>query len=226
MLDTAYAIETPEGVTLEISPAGPVVRFLAWVIDFLLRSLIYIGLASVLGYLGEFGTGLMLVGLFLIEWFYPVLFEVYRGGQTPGKRAMGIKVVQDTGVPVGWSPSVIRNLLRAVDFLPLAYGFGVLSMLMTKDFRRLGDLAAGTLVVYAHRSRAAVDMPAVEPRAPPSALRLEEQRAIIDFAERAPTLSEARAGELAAIAWGLTGVPERSAVARLYEIAVWLQGRG
>lgn len=86
--------------------------------------------------------------LFLLEWFYPIIFEVYRQGQTPGKKVMAIKVLQDNGIPVGWPTSLIRNLLRAVDFLPMMYGFGVVSMLIARNFRRLGDLAAGTLVVY------------------------------------------------------------------------------
>ncbi|MHB1334243.1 MAG: RDD family protein, partial [Sulfuriferula sp.] len=78
MLDTYRAIETPEGVELRLRVAGPVVRSLAWAIDLLIRGGIYIALSIVFSMFGKFGWGLLLVGLFLIEWFYPVLFEVYR----------------------------------------------------------------------------------------------------------------------------------------------------
>ena len=97
--------------------------------------------------LAGLGQGLMLLGFFLLEWFYPVFFEL-RSGATPGKRAMGLRVVHDDGTPVGAVASVIRNLLRVADFLPLFYAAGLVSCLVDRDFRRLGDLAAGTLVVH------------------------------------------------------------------------------
>ena len=225
MLETAYSIETPEGVSLELSPAGLIVRFLAWIIDFLVRVAIYLALSMSLPFLGDFGIGLFLLALFLVEWFYPVLFEVYRRGQTLGKSAMGIKVLQDSGIPVSWSASLIRNLLRVVDFLPIFYGFGIVSMLLTRDFKRLGDLAAGTLVVYADPPRAAVVLPSVRPLPPPVPLRLREQRAVLNFAERGPGLSEARAAELASLAKPLTRAEGEVAINRLYQIANWLQGR-
>jgi len=225
MLDTAYSIETPEGVNLELSTAGLVVRFLAWTIDLLIRVMAYLILAVAFGSLGDFGMGLFLVALFLIEWLYPVLFEVYKQGQTPGKKAMKIKVLQDDGVPVGWATSLIRNLLRTVDFLPLFYCFGIVSMLLTRDFKRLGDLAAGTVVVYANPLSEVVTLPKAKPMPPGKILRLAEQRAVLNFAERAPGLSQARAEELADIAGVLTQTQSRAGIDRLYAIANWLQGR-
>ena len=225
MLETAYAIETPEGVNLELSPAGLVVRCLAWSTDLLIRAVFYVAFAMSLPLLGDFGFGLFLLVMFLLEWFYPVFFEIYRRGQTPGKRAMGIKVLQDSGIPVGWTTSLIRNLLRVVDFLPLFYGFGIVSMLLTKDFRRLGDLAAGTLVVYAEPPRQTIILPEVQPHPPPVGLHLREQRAVLDFAERGPGLSDARAEELANLAAPLTQTEGEAGITRLYEIANWLQGR-
>ena len=225
MLDTAYSIETPEGVNLELSTAGLVVRFLAWTIDLLIRVMAYLILAVAFGSFGDFGTGLFLVALFLIEWLYPVLFEVYKQGQTPGKKAMKIKVLQDDGVPVGWATSLIRNLLRTVDFLPLFYCFGIVSMLLTRDFKRLGDLAAGTVVVYANPLSEVVTLPKAKPMLPGKTLRLAEQRAVLNFAERAPGLSQARAEELADIAGVLTQTQSRAGIDRLYAIANWLQGR-
>ena len=99
---------------------------------------------------------------------YPIWFEVKRDGATPGKRVMGIRVVQRNGAPVGWGPSVLRNLLRTADFLPVGYGFGLLSILFSGSFRRLGDLAAGTVVI-----RSQVVAPALRgrdvPPTPPAA---------------------------------------------------------
>jgi uncharacterized RDD family membrane protein YckC len=225
MLDTVYTIETPEGVGLELKTAGPVVRFYAWAMDLFVRLVVYLVLAASLPYFGDFGLGALLIGLFLIEWLYPVLFEVYGHGQTPGKRAMRLTVLQDDGVPVGWSASLVRNLLRTVDFLPACYGLGLLSMLLNRDFKRLGDLAAGTIVVYEDAAPAAVEMPDSAAVAPAVGLRLAEQRAILNFAQRAPALSPARARELAEMAAPLTGARGEGAIERLYEIANWLQGR-
>ena len=84
MIDTLCAQETPEGVELEFSPAGPVPRALAWIVDAGIRCALYLALASALHGLGRVGLGLTLLTLFLLEWFYPVGFEVLAGGQTPG----------------------------------------------------------------------------------------------------------------------------------------------
>lgn len=238
MLDTCRAIETPEGVELGLRVAGPAPRFLAWVIDMLIRGAIYIGLSIILALLGRLGIGLLLIVIFLLEWFYPVLFEVYRQGATPGKRSMGLRVMHDDGTPVGWSASLVRNLLRAVDFLPLLYGLGLTSMLLTRDFKRLGDLAAGTLVVYSTQAPAPPSLPVATPQAPPVPLSTQEQRAVVDFAERAALLTPERVGELAGLATPLTGIPNGGAgeyptghtplnpgAQRLFQYANWLVGR-
>lgn len=74
MFDTNYTVETPEGIELTLRVAGPVVRAFAWGIDFVIRSIIYIALAILFSQLGDFGTGLLLMSIFILEWFYPVLF--------------------------------------------------------------------------------------------------------------------------------------------------------
>ncbi len=230
MLDTRRAIEVPEGVTLDVRIAGLVVRFFAWNIDFLIRGAIYMVLAmSLPNLMGRFGLGIFLIAIFMLEWFYPVLFEVFNRGATPGKRVMGIAVVQDNGVPVGWSASVTRNLLRFADFLPVFYGFGIASMLINRDFKRLGDLAAGTIVVYRSApdkgSELHADLPLESPLPPLYPLTLEQQRAVIAFAERASMLTPERTLELANIAAPLTQATNDTAVKRLFAIANWLVGR-
>lgn len=223
MIDTLRTVQTPEGIDLHLPVAGLVPRTLAWLIDALIRLLIYSGLATVLLVFGDTGAGLYLLAAFIIEWFYPVLFEVLRGGQTPGKRSYGIKVLHDDGTPIGWSASLIRNLLRVVDFLPIMYGFGLASMMLNRDFKRLGDLAAGTVVVYRETPLPVPRLSVSHPSRPPYALSLEEQQAIIAFAERSASLTPERAEELAQLTGPLVTNQPR-AIETLYSYAKWLSG--
>lgn len=201
LLDTQRTVETPEGIALDLRVAGPVVRALAWLLDSLLKYSVLIACLMGLAYLGSTGFGLWLLGFFLLEWFYPVFFEVYRDGATPGKRVLGLKVVSDNGAPVDFSASLIRNLLRAADFMPVLYGFGLVSMLLNRDFKRLGDLAAATIVIYRERSAvfSQADLPQGPQRQPNTPLSPAEQRLIINFAERSARLSDDRQNELAAL---------------------------
>ena len=214
---------------LALRPAGPVPRALAWAIDVSVRGTVYTALIlaglGISPLLGSVGASLLVLGVFVGEWGYPVFFEVLRGGQTPGKQAVGIRVVNDDGTPVGWSGSVLRNLLMLADALPGTYLAGLCAMLASRDFRRLGDLAAGTLVVHAGEAAASgIGVPEhVAPQPPPIALEVDEQRAVISFAERAARLSPERADELAALATPLCG-RERPRE-RLLRIAAWLVGR-
>lgn len=225
MLDTYREIETPEGVELHLRAAGPVARALAYSIDLLLRGAVIFVLSIVLSVTGRFGMGMFMIVIFLMEWFYPVLFEVYRNGETPGKRMFGLRVVNDNGTPVGWGPSLVRNLLRAVDFMPSFYAFGMVSMLLNRDFKRLGDLAAGTIVVYQDRAALKVNIPDVPAMAPPLGLNLAEQRAVITFAERSQRLTDVRSEELADLLTPVTGVEGRAGIQRLYQMANWLVGK-
>lgn len=217
-LDTAYTFETPEGVDLGLRIAGPVPRALAWAIDAAIRYAVVFGLSLVVFSLAKLGMGVFLVVLFLLEWLYPVYFEVTRGA-TPGKKALGLVVLHDNGTPVGWTASLIRNLLRVVDFFPVLYATGLASVLISRQFKRLGDLAAGTLVVYAEQGRAAAEIPQAEPLPLPVAVSVDEQRALLDFAERSGTLAPARVAELAEI---LTGQHGAQAVHTVHGYACWL----
>lgn len=225
MLDTSRSYETPEGIVLGIRIAGPVVRSWAWAIDFAIRAGVYLVISILFAFFGGLGMAVMLIGFFLIEWFYPVLFEL-RSGATPGKKAMGIQVIQDNGTPVCWSSSLIRNLVRAADFFPFLYGFGLLAMLANRDFKRLGDMAAGTLVVYCERSATRQALPLVDPIAPPGDLSVDEQRTLLAFAERSPLLSSDRNSELAGILFDVTDCQGAEATTRLHAYASYLaQGR-
>jgi uncharacterized RDD family membrane protein YckC len=194
-------------------------------LDFLVRGVLYFFAGIGCAFLGRTGIGVFLILMFLTEWFYPVLFEVLGGGATPGKRVAGLRVLMDDGAPVSWSASVARNFLLTADFMPLFYGFGLLSMLLNRDFKRLGDLAAGTVVVHAEPPPPPRRLPrgVIEP--PPARLTLDEQRAIVAFAERLPTFSRQRAEELATLAAPLTGAGGPESVSRLMAFALGLVGR-
>lgn len=155
-------IGTPENVVFGYEVAGIGSRFLAALVDTLLiaglllvANFVLIFLASATGQLE--GTGSQVAGWlaavlglisFLILWGYYIFFELLWNGQSPGKRLIGLRVIGSNGSPLGLLGSIVRNLIRVVDFLPLYYGVGVIAMFVSHRAQRLGDLAAGTLVVY------------------------------------------------------------------------------
>ena len=225
-IDTLGYYEIPEGVRLQFRLAGPVVRACAWAIDAAIRTVLYLVLALVLSLLGGVGMALMLIGMFFIEWFYPVVFEIHNGA-TPGKRSMGILVIQDNGLPVTPAASVIRNFLRIADFLPFFYAAGLMTMTLNREFKRLGDLAAGTLVVYRDEKHERTRPPTKAVEKPPLTLSEDEQLTLLTFSERAEGLSEGRREELAGLLSEVTQRQGNSGVQTLYAYANWiLKGRG
>ena len=225
MLDTYREVLTPEGVALHLPAAGPVPRALAWLLDLCVRASVLLVLSMALGMLGDMGRGLYLLAYFLVFWGYPIVLEAAWDGQTPGKRALGLRVIAGDGAPLGWLPAVVRNLMRSVDMLPFAYAAGLVSCLCDRHGRRLGDLVADTQVVHVRPRRGDPSLPAAAPLAPPSALKADEQAAIVAFGERAPQLPPARQVELAALLQGLTGGSGGEGARRLYGMANWLLGR-
>lgn len=224
LLDTRYQVETPEGIDLHAALAGPVVRILAYAIDLMWRSAVLTIFMLLLFFAGKTGIGFFLLLSFLMEWFYPVLFEVYAKGQTPGKKAMGIVVVNDDLTPIRWSPSLIRNLLRAADFFPFFYLGGIFCIVAGAKFQRLGDLAAGSLVIYRESSNTELTLPDCVPRPAPIPLVLEDQLALIAFTQRHTELSFARQQELAEIVAVPLQCDRDHAVAYLQGLGSWLLG--
>lgn len=223
-LDTRYQIETPEGIDLPLRPAGLLPRVLAFAFDLGARGLLMGILLVPLALLGNIGIGLGSLLLFLVSWWYMVLFEVLNQGCSPGKQVMGLRVVQDDGTPIGWSASLIRNLLRFVDMLPFGYFLGAISCLQHPNFKRLGDLAAGTLVVYRELPLARPKVPQAPALRLPFALDLSEQRAILNFAERQGDLSAERVQELASVLATPLQVSPARAVEQLNGVARGLLG--
>jgi uncharacterized RDD family membrane protein YckC len=225
MLDTEALHETPEGIALRLRAAGAVPRALAWLIDLAIRMAVFTALAMLIAALGESGQGLLLILMFVLMWGYPILFEVFMDGQTPGKRAVGVRVVHANGTPVGFTASLIRNLLRTVDALPVGYALGFASCVIDPHARRLGDIVAGTLVVHAERLKHDVAIPPVPAYLPALALPAEEQAVVVAFAERSAQLTEARRIELASLLPALTGARGALAVQRLLGYANHIIGR-
>lgn len=150
-------IDTPEQVHLEFLLAGIGSRFMAVLLDSLLQVaaffLLFIFAALLIGKpLASGGANWIMAGGFLaffcLYWGYFAIFEAVWKGQTPGKRWAGIRVIKDSGRPINVFEAITRNLLRAVDSLPGFYAAGVVTMLLNKRNRRLGDFVAGTLVVH------------------------------------------------------------------------------
>lgn len=138
---------------------------------------------------------------------YYVLFEMLWNGQTPGKRAAGIRVLRDDGTPITITESLLRNILRVIDFLPVFYGVGMLSLLLSRQSKRLGDFAAGTVVI---KERTAEELPVPPPTGSGQAEQMaalapllarltdREETAVEQFMERRDELAPELRGRLAA----------------------------
>ncbi|MFV2032764.1 MAG: RDD family protein [Gammaproteobacteria bacterium] len=224
MLDTSYRVEIPGGIELESQVVGPMPRFLAFGVDLFIRgAFLFIAAIASIPF-GEMGFGFWFILWFLVEWFYPVLFEVFRRGQTPGKKLLGISVVHDDLTPVTFGTSLVRNLIRTVDFLPFFYLFGLVTMVSNPRFQRLGDLAAGTLVISVREISKPAAIGDITPLAPSTSLLKNEQTAMVDFLHRSQQLSAPRQEELAAILDDVTHSKNDDGVDQLHRIGAWFLG--
>jgi uncharacterized membrane protein SpoIIM required for sporulation/uncharacterized RDD family membrane protein YckC len=221
-LEQRVDVETPEQIVFSYSVAGVGSRAAAALIDALvclgalvaLQLLVTLVVRPVAGRAlpdvpARWAISLFLFAQFAITWGYYVLWEGLRDGQTPGKRRLGLRVVQDGGYSVSFAASAVRNLVRAVDMLPPPlYGVGVVSAVLSKSGKRLGDYAAGTIVVHERATRvlAAAPPAAPDPAAPaarpPAALQTllaEEEFALLDrFVARRGGLEPVRRQQLTA----------------------------
>lgn len=164
-------IETPENVVLTYQLAGPALRALAYILDFMFRVMIMIAalivVTAVATFLPGLAIGSLLLLMFVLEWGYTIGFEYAWQGRTPGKWITGLRVIQENGQPLSWWASALRNLLRVADQLPLmfvfmndlgvfcllpVYGPGLISMICSPKLQRLGDLAARTVVIQERRA--------------------------------------------------------------------------
>lgn len=239
-LDTLQSVELAEGVQVLLRPAGPAPRAMALLLDLVFIAVLIL-LTSlfgmlVAGWIGiETGMGMLTLLLFTIYWGYFIIGEVFRNGQTYGKKLMGLRVVRTSGARVGWGAAVMRNLIRFADMMPLwpqtagwfgFYLFGLTSCLCTRRFQRLGDLVADTVVIYAKaddRSDGSRLREPIVPQAPPVVLTREEQQAFMHFIERAATWSDARKAEMVSSLAEVLGTTDHERVTRALAIGAWVR---
>jgi uncharacterized RDD family membrane protein YckC len=201
-------IATPEGVQLALPLAGIATRFMALMLDLLIIFGVAVILLMAALVTAEAVAAIVASSLVLVFYIgYFVVCEVAGGGRTVGKRAAGLRVVLDGGGPVGLRASLIRNLMLLIEGLPLFYAPAIISALVTRDNQRLGDLAAGTLVVREVKApRPQYFQPPPLPPIPPeryaswdvTAIGDSESVAVRAFLERRQQLDPAARGAIAA----------------------------
>lgn len=230
-LDTTIRVVTPENIAFEYQLAGPFRRLPAYLIDVIVRYSIIIVLVIALTFivgmiewdtLGAFALGFGLVSYFLISWFYGAAMETYFNGRTVGKWACGVRVIDVDGCPITGRRAIIRNLLRIADLAPLAalssFGddvppvffiptgmVGLICVVCTRRMQRLGDIAAGTMVIIDERAwrlpSAKVDDPRVAPLSTfipgDYAVSRSMARTLAIYVERRHYLTPARRAEIA-----------------------------
>ena len=147
------SVITPEAVVLERDIAHLGSRFIGALVDLLVQSAVILLAAAAAPVLSE-DTAIIvvLVVTFAAIFVYPTLTETLWRGRSVGKAAAKIRVIRADGRPVTFPVAMVRNLLRIVDLLPSAYAIGAISILVTRRAQRIGDLAAGTIVVYEARA--------------------------------------------------------------------------
>jgi uncharacterized RDD family membrane protein YckC len=160
-----YSIDTPEQVALDFDLAGIGSRFMAVLIDHLIQVLVIVGGALLFALLGValnplWTVALIFLFVFVVQWGYFTIFETLRNGQTPGKKLIKIRVIKSNGRAITVFEAMTRNFLRMIDMLPTAYLVGMVTIFIDSKNRRLGDMAAGTLVVH---ERAEADAMALAP---------------------------------------------------------------
>ena len=249
-LEDRVTINTPEGLDLELQLAGVGSRFMAGCVDLFLQlvivAVIAVLLHSVVGG-GGVAAALDVITFFIVLYAYDVLFEVLAGGRTPGKRLVHLRVVRASGVPVDLPASALRNLLRVIDGFAFLYLPGLICVLATRRNQRIGDLAAGTLVIRdaprPKRARAAAPAPGpatspVGPGAAPalpaladvSAVTPDEIATVRRFLERRTTIAPGPRQQLAyRLEQGLrpkvSGLPEGGGPERFLETLASLKAR-
>jgi uncharacterized RDD family membrane protein YckC len=223
-IDTTVILETPEGIGMAVRPAGLFARGLAFFVDELIRwAIIAVGLIAG-AFLGYFGIGLALVVMFFTYWLFGVAFEVLNNGMTPGKKLQSLQVIHDDGTPIRLPASMLRNLVLYVDLMPAAYAAGIVSMLLTRNFQRLGDLAGGTLVIHRPLEVSAPLDGFTGVRTPPFQLTPTEQGVLVDYLERSQSLTADRSAELAELLCDAFSITPQEAPAEIKKIANGLRG--
>ncbi len=214
-IDSTIDIATPENIGFQYQVAGPFRRLPAFLIDLIIRMLIWGALAVAVAItdllLGGLASAFGLLAWFVLEWFYGGLFEAYWNGQTPGKRLLGIRVVTVEGQPINAMQAVLRNVLRFADMMPImpfmlpTFVVGLITASLNRRYQRLGDLVCGTMVIVEQRSWLLGVVRLKDPRAAELAALLPADfevsrslaRALATYVERRDFFGPARRREIA-----------------------------
>lgn len=224
-IDCSVRVVTPENIAFLYEVAGPFRRLPAYLIDLSIRlglAVAAIVVSSLLGIVtGALAYGPMLLAWFVLEWFYGGLFETFWNGQTPGKRTTGIRVLSIDGKPVNGLQAVLRNILRAVDLMPVVpsvalgvpefplgiptFVVGLVTPALNDRYQRMGDLVCGTMVIIEQRSGSSSVVKLEDPRAAklaaciPINLEIDQKlsRALSIYVERRKAFLEPRRREIA-----------------------------
>ena len=203
--DDKLIIETPEQTALEFPLAGIGSRSLAVAIDTLLQIgfLIVLGMVagiiSVAGFFPQIGKqwgyAILILAAFVLQFGYFSFFEAIWNGRTPGKRWTHLRVITDSGRPIGTQEAILRNLMRIVDALPSIYAIGIITSLISRQNKRIGDYVAGTVVIHEKSEeggRSIWNSPAPQAQtAPPlRTLSTAELQLVETFLERRSNLQE------------------------------------
>ena len=205
-LDNVISVETTLGIEMDLVPAGVVVRILANALDLTILGIVWVSTATAIAsmQLGKLGIGLIYLFMFLLLNFYFVFFDLFNNGRSPGKGVFLLRTIHDDGTPIRLTASMIRNLLRWIDFLPFAFLSGIASMAVSNGYRRIGDHAAGTLVVYERKYTERSQRESGQAVEPPVALTSDEKILFQEFVDRLDQLSDDRASVLAETLYPMT----------------------
>lgn len=207
--DDRLTLASAEGIDIDLHLAGLGSRSAALLIDLVVQTLTIWLVALIASQFGDAGVAIFSVASFLVFFGYPVIGEVFAGGRTVGKAWMRLVVVSADGTPVRFRASVIRNLVRLIDALPGVYTVGMVAILFSGRNQRVGDMAAGTLVLHkvrAHRPTAEGGIGGLVPPStlPPdaatwdvAAVTADEVAALRTFLDRRVTLDPEHRARLA-----------------------------
>jgi uncharacterized RDD family membrane protein YckC len=226
-MDTIVRVASPDGIAFDLHPAGVIVRMLAFLMDMLFQGIAGIILGVVLVIFKVTGTWIISLSAFILIWFYYVIFELLYAGRSPGKMILGLQVVLADGSPVTASASLLRNLLRVFDVF---FAIGILVPVFNNGFRRLGDIVAGTLVVYAPerlmRIEAKLDFSDIEARPAQRILDTGAADVVLSYARRRKDFSPELRKELARTASEvyLAGATDEDPETSVLSLAAWYAG--
>lgn len=227
VIDTREDLETPEGAIIHVRPAGIAIRAGAFLVDEMIKACINVAVLFLMGILmpGPLGMMISYLTVFLVMWFYGVLFEVFNSGRTPGKAMVNLRAVNSDGTPIRLPAALIRNVFKVVEGVVMVCIPAVASMAITKNFKRIGDVVANTIVIYDDKPSTFKMSEVVAAKPLPTSLTADEQIILTEYQSRAGSFSRPRAAELAEILQPLHGETADPAVKATLGYAQGIRGQ-